>query len=510
MDLYLFNSLANELQKFDHDKSKPIKWYTCGPTIYDSPHLGHARTFISFDVIRRVLTYLGYDIIYVMNITDIDDKIINKVKSLSSCVSNSEMDETTYMKFIYEMETEFLNNMDQLNIIRPTIMTRVTEYIDKIKEYIEKMEQVGLTYCSNGTVYIDSEKYLKKGYRWDIFGRSAISEYTDCDFSTEKKNNADFALWKAAKPGELKFNSKWGYGRPAWHIECSTMSNDILGDTIDIHSGGIDLIYPHHNNEIIQSIVYNEDGTIPIKYFLHCGHLNINGDKMSKSLGNFITINKFLTEMKEKCQNPARLLRLLFLIHSWNKPMDFTDDILNEAKLTEKRILDFYANMNHVVRNGKKIVISYTQNDQEYLGYTIKMKQSINSYLLQNVDTKNVIHIILHAVTTTYKYTESDYNITLVNNVIDHITKIFNVFGLNFMTNLNTNEEKNVDKIIDIIVDFREDIRSNIKKNIKDIPKNITTELFRIMDDIRDDKLKQCGIVIEDLGKDKKNKWKYT
>lgn len=508
MDLYLFNSLTNESQKFDHDKSKPIKWYTCGPTIYDFPHLGHARTFISFDVIRRVLIYLGYDIIYVMNITDIDDKIINKVKSLNtSNTLNTEMDENIYMKFIFEMETEFLNNMDQLNIIRPTVMTRVTEYIEKIKEYIEKMEQVGLTYCSNGTVYIDSEKYLKKGYKWDMFGRSIISEYTDCDFSVEKKNNADFALWKAAKSGEIKFYSKWGYGRPAWHIECSTMSNDILGDTIDIHSGGIDLIYPHHNNEIIQSMVYNENDIVPIKYFLHCGHLNINGAKMSKSLGNFITINKFLN--MEKCQNPARLLRLLFLIHSWHKPMDFTEDILNEAILVEKRIMDFYANMNHILRIGKKIITKYTQNDQEYLEYTIKMKQSIESSLLQNVDTKNVVHIILHAISTTYKYTECDYNITLVNNLIEHITYIFNVFGLNFVTNANINVEKNVDKFIDIIVDLREDVRSTIKKNMRDIPKNVSSELFKILDNVRDNELQQCGIVIEDLGKDKKNKWKY-
>jgi len=278
MDLLLQNSLTGKLEKFSHDKNVPIKWYTCGPTIYSDAHIGHARTFISFDVIRRVMMHFGYEIIYVMNITDIDDKIINKVKEIGDANTNS------YYDFIKKMENSFWNDMDKLNNLRPTVVTRVTEYIDKIKNYIQKMEDNDLIYVINGTVYIDSEKYKAKGFKWDIFGRATTTEFTDCEFSSDKKNNADFSLWKAAKPGEITFDSKWGKGRPSWHIECSTMSKDILGSHIDIHSGGIDLIYPHHNNEIIQSISYENDEKIPIKYFLHSGHLNINGDKMAKSV----------------------------------------------------------------------------------------------------------------------------------------------------------------------------------------------------------------------------------
>ena len=500
MELYLINSLTGNLEKFDHDKTKPIKWYTCGPTIYSSAHLGHARTFISFDVIRRVLTYLGYDIIYVMNITDIDDKIINKVKMLSV---DGNVEENIYMEFISKMEAEFWEDMDKLNIIRPTVMTRVTEYIDKIKEYIERMEDNELTYCVNGTVYVDSEKYLKKGYNWDIFGRSVVSEYTECEFSVEKKNNADFSLWKASKPGEIKFSSKWGNGRPSWHIECSTMSNDILGNTIDIHSGGIDLIYPHHSNEIIQSICHEHNNEIPIKYFLHSGHLNINGEKMAKSLGNFITINKFL-----EGNNSSRLLRLLFILHSWNKPMDFTEDTLNEAKLTDKRISDFYANMNHTLRVGQKIATKYTSNDNEYLEYIIKVKHDIKIALLHNIDTKTVIHIILNLIGTTYKYTESNYNMTLIDNVVKYISETLNIFGLDFAISKSTVDLS--DKFIDIVVDFREDIRCIIKKNVKEIPKLVSKDIFKILDDVRDNKLKPNGIIIEDMGGDKKNKWKHT
>ncbi len=498
MSMLLFNSITNELEQFEHDKNLPVKFYTCGPTIYSSAHLGHARTFISFDIIRRVLTHFGYNIIYVMNITDIDDKIIDKVKELSG--NNEDMDINTYMKFISNMETEFWTDMDKLNNIRPTIVTRVTEYIDKIKIYIEKMEENGLTYCVNNTVYIDSEKYLEKGYNWDIFGRVVSNGYTECEFVDEKKNKADFSLWKAAKKGEIKFDSKWGYGRPSWHIECSVMSNDILGNNIDIHGGGIDLIYPHHNNEIIQSMAHENCNKMPIKYFLHSGHLNINGEKMAKSMGNFITIDKFL----ENC-GTTRQLRLLFLLHQWNKPMDFNDEVLIEVRIIEKRIVDFYANIQHFTRIGQKIMTNYTQDDNEYLNSIIEMKNEINSALLSNIDTRTTILAILNAIAKTYKYTENTYNLTLINDMINHISKIFDIFGFNFL--VSDTKDSTSDKFVDIIVDFREEIRSSIKKNIKEIPKTVSSDIFKILDDVRDNKLKPNGIIIEDLGVGKKNKW---
>jgi cysteinyl-tRNA synthetase len=497
MTLYLFNSITSTLERFEHDKSIPIKWYTCGPTIYSSAHLGHARTFISFDIVRRVLTYLGYNIIYVMNITDIDDKIINKVKELSS----GQVNNTIYMDFIKNMEAEFWSDMDKLNNIRPTIVTRVTEYIEKIKQYIEKMESNGLTYCVNGTVYIDSQKYLERGYNWDIFHRSSTTDYTECEFSSEKKHNSDFSLWKATKPGEIKFDSKWGEGRPSWHIECSVMSHDILGHSINIHSGGIDLIYPHHSNEIIQTISHENCNDMPIKYFLHSGHLNINGEKMAKSLGNFITISNFLEKV-----GTVRQLRLLFLLHTWNKPMDFTDDVLNEVNLIEKRIIDFYSNMEHAVRVGQKIVTKYSEQDNEYLGFIIKMKQEIELAMCNNIDTRSTMNIILNAINKTYKYTEKEYNVTFINDIVKHITLIFDIFGVSFLDKDSVDKNAS-EKFIDIVVDLRADVRDVVKKNIKEFPKNIVSDIFKILDDVRDNKLKPNGITIEDFGIGKKNKW---
>lgn len=498
MDLFILNSLTGKLEKFNHDKNIPIKWYTCGPTIYDSAHLGHARTFISFDVIRRVLTYLGYNIIYVMNITDIDDKIINKVKQLSP---NNEVDNDIYYKFIKEMEADFWKDMDNINILRPTVVTRVTEYIDKIKGYIEKIEDNGLSYISNGTVYIDSNKYIENGFSWDSFGRVASTDYTVCEFSSEKKNNSDFALWKASKQGELKFDSKWGAGRPGWHIECSAMSQNILGDTFDIHSGGIDLIHPHHNNEIIQSIAFNNNNTMPIKTFLHSGHLNINGEKMAKSLGNFITIKKYLENYN------ARQLRLLFLIHSWNKPMDFTQNIIDEVNIIEKRFIDFYANMEHIKRTNNNNVSTLSIDDMEYLDNFIKLKKDVIELLLQNIDTKNVIRLILDMVQITYKYTNDNLNlnINLVDSFMDYLNEILNVFGLDFTIKNNKNDDTDI--YIDMLVDFRKNIRDIVKENAKNIPKDTIIKLFNQLDDVRDNGLKSLGIVIEDLSSNKK-KWK--
>lgn len=487
MTLQLLNSLTNTLEPFEHDKNIPIKWYTCGPTIYSSAHLGHARTFISFDIIRRVLIHLGYDVIYVMNITDIDDKIIDKVKSLLP-PDQTTMDISIYMNFIKDMEHEFMQNMDDLNVMRPTVMTRVTEYIDRILEYIEKIEHV--TYSIDNTVYLDYDEYIKHGYEWDIFKRCNTNDFSDCEYSTKKKNIKDFALWKGVKDGEISFPSKYGPGRPAWHIECSVMSNHILGNNIDIHSGGIDLIYPHHNNEIIQSIAYNNQNN-PIKYFLHSGHLNINGLKMAKSLNNFITINDFLKD------NKSRHLRIMFLIHNWNKPMDLTDNTIEEIKIIDKKITDFYANMSSLIKTANKTVTSFTPTDNEFLQYTTHIKQNIHASMLNNIDTMTIMDLLMDATNKTYKYVKTEFNVSLIKNIMDHMTKIFNIFGLDYNTNPVTD---NSDIFVDIITDFRVDIRTKIKEHIKTIPKNVTGELFKIMDDVRDNKLKPHGIYIEDSG----------
>ncbi len=256
MSIYLHNSITKQKEPLTIPKNKSISWYTCGPTIYDDSHIGHARTFLSFDIIRRVLQHYGHDITFVMNLTDIDDKIINKV---NQNLDPSKPYEVQFYSFIKQMEQNLWNDIDSLDIMRPTVVTRVTEYMDKMIEYIQKIIDNGLAYEKNGSVYFDYAAYKERGFDTEPLIKIEQDDFTTCDFTTEKKNKEDFVLWKVAKPGEISFDSPFSKGRCGWHLECSVMASDILGKQFDIHSGGIDLLFPHHQNEIVQANAYNND-----------------------------------------------------------------------------------------------------------------------------------------------------------------------------------------------------------------------------------------------------------
>lgn len=480
MELLLNNSLTNKLENFDHDKNEPIKWYTCGPTIYDSAHMGHARTFMTFDIIRRVLTYLGYNITYVMNITDIDDKIINKVKEQSH---DNIVSMENYSKFIKSMEKDFWEDMDNLNILRPTVTTRVTEYIEPMIKYIEIIDKNDMCYPLHGSVYLDSAKFKDKNFKLDIFNRGNETEFTTCEFSSEKKNNGDFALWKAYKEGEgeIWYNSKWGKGRPGWHLECSVMSHFILGYKIDIHSGGIDLIHPHHTNEILQTMAHSNCKDIPIKLFLHSGHLNIDGTKMSKSLKNFITIKDYLQNIGTQQQ-----LRLLFLTHSWYKSMDFSSNSLENTKKIEKTIKDFYSNMESLFRTGNFTSTNYDEKERQLNESFLKIERNVEKNLYNNIETKLVIEELLSGINITYKYLENNkdpVNLNIVKHFFDFMNKIFNMLGIDFLINKNIKNDS--EKFITLLVGQREEIRNFIKENREIIPPELLSKLFGMVDDLR-------------------------
>ena len=239
MSFKIYNSLTNNYTNLSDAINKEIKWYSCGPTIYDDAHLGHARTYVTFDIIRRILLNYGHNIIYQMNITDIDDKIIKKVND----------NNYDYYEFIKKKENDFFKDMDKLNVLNPTVITRVTEYIDKMKEYIQKIIDNGLAYQVNGSIYIDSQEMRNRNINLNHFHHNVEDDFSTSEYMLDKKNKTDFVLWKAAKPNEISFPSKWtieghtyySEGRPGWHLECSVMATDILGESFDIHSGGFDL-----------------------------------------------------------------------------------------------------------------------------------------------------------------------------------------------------------------------------------------------------------------------------
>lgn len=319
MTLKIYNTLTRRQEEFKLLSSDNlVKMYYCGVTVYDYCHLGHARACIVWDVVRRYLQFLGYQVRYVQNFTDIDDKILNRAR-----VENSSMEEVAerYIQAYFE-------DMARLNVKEADEYPRATHTIDGIKRLIHELEQKNYAYASQGDVYYKVRSFTEygklSGRRLENSQAGASGRVEDAE-ATKKQDPFDFALWKAANPGEPAWESPWGAGRPGWHIECSAMVRDRLGDTIDIHAGGADLIFPHHENEIAQSEAVT--GKPLATYWLHNGMVTVDDEKMSKSLGNFITIRELL----DRPTDPMAV-RLFVLMAHYRKPIDFSDRALESAQ----------------------------------------------------------------------------------------------------------------------------------------------------------------------------------
>ncbi|MBW4440870.1 MAG: cysteine--tRNA ligase [Plectolyngbya sp. WJT66-NPBG17] len=319
MALVVYNTLTRSKEPFEPIESDRVKMYYCGVTVYDYCHLGHARACIVWDIVRRYLQWRGYQVRYVQNFTDIDDKILNRARAESTTM------ETVSERFIQA----YFEDMARLNVTEADEYPRATHTIDGIKRLIHELEHKGFAYPSAGDVYYSVRKFSKygklSGQKIDDRQVGASGRVAETE-EAQKQDPIDFALWKAAKPGEPAWSSEWGEGRPGWHIECSAMVRDRLGDTIDIHAGGNDLIFPHHENEIAQSEAVTEKPLA--RYWMHNGMVNVDGEKMSKSLGNFTTIRDLLDE---KGIDPM-VIRFFVLQASYRKPIDFTDDALIAAE----------------------------------------------------------------------------------------------------------------------------------------------------------------------------------
>ena len=319
MPLSIYNTLTHQKELFHPIEPGKVRMYVCGPTVYDSCHIGHARSVVVFDVISRYLKALGYDVVYVRNFTDIDDKIIRRAAELG--VDARELAD----KYI----AEFYRDMDALHVERATFEPRVTEHIDDVIQLVEKLVQKKVAYVVEGDVFFAVEAF-------DAYGKLSNRHLEDMDpgarveIDPRKRNPFDFILWKAAKPGEPSWDSPWGKGRPGWHIECSAMSARYLGETFDIHGGGRDLIFPHHENEIAQSEAGH--GRDFVRYWIHNGFVNIDKEKMSKSLGNFRMINEVIR------QYHPEVIRLFLLSKQYRKPIDFSRVSMEASRTALDRI----------------------------------------------------------------------------------------------------------------------------------------------------------------------------
>jgi cysteinyl-tRNA synthetase len=313
MSVRLYNTLTRKKEELNTITEGKVGIYVCGITAYDSCHVGHARSAVVFDVITRYLRYRGYDVRYIKNFTDIDDKIINKANA----------EGTTIKEIAERYIAEHNDDMQALGVISPTVTPRATEYIDGMIKLINRLLDNGMAYVMGGDVYYAVEKF--PGY-----GKLSCRNLEDMvagarvDVNEKKKNPLDFALWKAGKEGEPWWESPWGKGRPGWHIECSIMSQRLLGETFDIHGGGEDLIFPHHENEIAQS--EGATGKPLARYWMHNGFVRVNSEKMSKSLGNFYTIKDMLK------QYHPDVLRYFMIQTHYRNPVDFSADSFAEAR----------------------------------------------------------------------------------------------------------------------------------------------------------------------------------
>lgn len=318
VDIYLTNTLTRRKEKFEPIDAANVRMYVCGPTVYDRAHLGNGKTPVAFDVLYRLLrqVYGAGHVTYVSNITDVDDKILNKHKETSRPIRD--ITEQTYKWYIEDMK--------KLNVLEPNFRPRATDYIQEMIEIVKRLLANGHAYEAAGHVLFSVDSMPKYGY---LSGRSMKEMLAGAriEVADYKKNPADFVLWKPSEADQPGWNSPWGYGRPGWHLECSAMSSKLLGNDFDIHGGGSDLIFPHHENECAQSCCAFE-GSKFARYWVHSGMLMVDGVKMSKSLGNFFTLDEILEKF------PAEALRLLFLTTHYHQPFNFTTEGLRQAKAT--------------------------------------------------------------------------------------------------------------------------------------------------------------------------------
>jgi cysteinyl-tRNA synthetase len=326
LEMKLYNTMTRKKEKFEPITPGEVKMYSCGPTVYNFFHIGNARPFIIFDILRRYLEYRGYKVTFVQNFTDVDDKIIKRAK-----------DENTTEKEVSDrFIQEYFRDAEALNIRKADYHPRVTEHIDEIIDIIKRLEANGFTYTVDGDVYYDTSKFVEYG-KLSKQNLNELEAGARIDVNEVKRNPFDFVLWKGQKPGEPAWESPWGMGRPGWHIECSAMSMRYLGETIDIHSGGQDLIFPHHENEIAQS--EGATGKPFARYWLHNAFLNINNEKMSKSLNNFFTVR----DIEEKFD--LEVFRLFMISAHYRSPLNFSAELLEQAKSALERLYNAKNNL---------------------------------------------------------------------------------------------------------------------------------------------------------------------
>ena len=373
----IYNSLTRKKEEFIPLNPGKVSMYVCGPTVYNYFHIGNGRTFIVFDTIRRYMEYRGYEVNFVQNFTDIDDKMINKANE----------ENTTVKEIGDKYISEYYKDADGLNIKRATTNPRATEYINEIIEFVSGLIEKGYAYEVNGDVYFRTKKF--EGYG-QLIGQNLddLQAGARINVDERKEDPMDFAIWKAQKPGEPAWECPWGLGRPGWHIECSCMAKKLLGDTIDIHAGGMDLAFPHHENEIAQSEALT--GKKFANYWMHAAFLNVNNQKMSKSLNNFLTARDALKEYD------ADVIRFLMLSGHYRIQLNFSNDLLESAKASVERLYNAIGNLENLISEVKNEKM--TDEEVRYLESLDAYRQRYIEKMDDDFNTADAISVLFDLI----------------------------------------------------------------------------------------------------------------
>src|SRR5690625_5127807 len=456
MSITIYNSMTREKEKFIPLEKNKVKMYVCGPTVYNYIHIGNARPAIVFDTVRRYFEYKGYEVTYVLNFTDVDDKIIDAAKETGEEV------QTLTNRFI----DAYLKDVSALGVKEATYHPRVTETIDEIIEFIEGLIEKDYAYVVDGDVYFQPRAFEDYG-KLSAQSVDELRAGSRIRVGEKKKDPLDFALWKEAKDGEIAWDSPWGKGRPGWHIECSAMAKKYLGKTIDIHAGGQDLTFPHHENEIAQSEALN-DATFA-NYWMHNGYINIDNEKMSKSLGNFVLTRELIE------QHDPQVIRFFMLSVHYRNPINFTEELLESAKHSLERVQTAYFNLEH----RKQASLNLDQDTNEWLEKVQSFNDRFEAEMDDDFNTANAIAVLFDLTKEANLYLQSKQTSTNVIQAFqDTMLTFFNVLGIEL-----EQEKELLDEEIEALIQERTEARKN--RN------------FARADEIRD-LLKDKDIILED------------
>lgn len=457
--LKVYNTMSRKKEAFQPMQENRVKLFVCGPTVYDDSHIGHARTYISFDIIARYLKYRGYTVFYLQNITDIDDKIINRAAETG----------TVPLDLARKFEKRYLEDMEALGVNNVNLHARATEHLPEIIAQIETLMEKGYAYETDTGVYFQVSKFPP-------FGKLSRRNLEDLNVhrvnpDTTKKDPRDFALWKK-KDEEPLWDSPWGTGRPGWHIEDTSITDEYFGPQYDIHGGGLDLIFPHHEAEIAQ--MEADSGKEPmVRYWMHTGFLNVQGEKMSKSLGNFITIRDMLEE------HEPETFRFFVLSTHYRSPIDFSESALEQSKNSLERIYKVIETIDEALQLD---IPETSDNDAGLKGKLAEIKEGFLEAMDNDFNTPDALSIIFNYIRDVNRELDGgNISKSVLKDIKSFLTDFEAIFGIDFSKKICTDDKTN--DLLDVIVDIREKLRQ--KKD------------FELADLIRS-KLKDLDFVLED------------